>query len=134
MSATENRPVFLNLLRIRQPVTAVLSILHRISGIVMILSLPGLVYLLNLSLSNQAGFLQVAGLLGSPEIKILAAVFCWAVTHHILAGIRFMLLDFEVGVERSAARKSAWLVHAVTLIITIFVAGLMFGAAGGLST
>jgi succinate dehydrogenase / fumarate reductase cytochrome b subunit len=133
MSATENRPVFLNLLRIHQPVTAVLSILHRISGLLMILSLPGLVYLLNLSLSDQAGFAQVAGLLGSPAIKMLAVLFCWAITHHILAGIRFMLLDFEVGIERSMARKSAWLVHAGTFMVTIFVAGLIFGVIGGMS-
>ena len=128
MSTTDNRPVFLNLLRIRQPVTAVLSIFHRISGVLMILSLPGLVYLLNLSLTDQAGFAVVAGLLHSPLVKMLAVLFCWALTHHILAGIRFMLLDFDVGVERAVARQTAWLVHACAIIITAFVAAGIFGA------
>lgn len=127
MSTTDNRPVFLNLLRIRQPVTAVVSIFHRISGVLMILSLPGLVYLLNLSLSGEAGFALVTGLLTSPLSKIFAVLFCWALTHHILAGIRFMLLDFDMGVERTVARKAAWLVHVATIFITVIVAGFIFG-------
>jgi succinate dehydrogenase / fumarate reductase cytochrome b subunit len=127
MSTTDDRPVFLNLLRIRQPVMAVLSILHRISGVVMILSLPGLVYLLNLSLSNQAGFATVAGLLGSPVMKALAVLFCWAISHHILAGIRFILLDFDVGVERTVARQTAWLVNVCAIIATALAAAWIFG-------
>jgi len=127
MSSTDNRPVFLNLLRIRQPVTAVLSILHRLSGVAMILSLPGLVYLLNLSLANQAGFATVAGLLSSPIAKLTATLFCWALAHHVLAGIRFMLLDFDVGLERGVARITAWLVHGCAAIIACVAAGWIFG-------
>ncbi len=107
---------------------AVVSIFHRISGVLMILALPGLVYLLNLSLSNQAGFSQVAGLLTSPALKTLAVLFGWALAHHILAGIRFMLLDFDLAIERSAARKTAWLVHVGALSLTVWFAGVIFGA------
>lgn len=132
MSTTDNRPVFLNLLRIRQPVMAVVSIFHRISGVLMILALPGLVYLLNLSLSNQAGFSQVADLLASPVLKLLAVLLGWALTHHILAGIRFMLLDFDLGIERAAARKTAWLVHVGALLLTALLTGLIFGVLPGM--
>lgn len=132
MSTTDSRPVFLNLLRIRQPVMAVVSIFHRISGVLMILALPGLVYLLNLSLSNQAGFSQVADLLASPVLKLLAVLLGWALTHHILAGIRFMLLDFDLGIERAAARKTAWLVHVGALLLTALLAGLIFGVLPGM--
>ena len=132
MSTTDSRPVFLNLLRIRQPVMAVVSIFHRISGVLMILALPGLVYLLNLSLSNQAGFSQVADLLASPILKLLAVLLGWALTHHILAGIRFMLLDFDLGIERAAARKTAWLVHVGALLLTALLAGLIFGVLPGM--
>ena len=127
MSSTDNRPVFLNLFRIHQPVTAVLSILHRISGVLMILSLPGLVYLLNLSLINQAGFAQVVGLFSNPLMKSLALLFCWAISHHIFAGIRFMFLDFDAGVERTVARQTAWLVHAGAIIVTALAAAWIFG-------
>ncbi|MCF6256370.1 MAG: succinate dehydrogenase, cytochrome b556 subunit [Gammaproteobacteria bacterium] len=132
MSTTDSRPVFLNLLRIRQPVMAVVSIFHRISGVLMILALPGLVYLLNLSLSNQAGFSQVADLLASPVLKLLAVLLGWALTHHILAGIRFMLLDFDLGIDRAVARKTAWLVHVGALLLTAVLAGLIFGVLPGM--
>jgi len=134
MSATDNRPVFLDLLRIRQPVMAVVSIFHRISGVLMILSLPGLVYLLNLSLVNRTGFEQVAGLLTSVAFKMLAVLFFWALAHHILAGIRFMLLDFDLGIERDAARKTAWLVHIGALVTTALVASWIFGVLPGISS
>lgn len=132
MSTTDSRPVFLNLLRIRQPVMAVVSIFHRISGVLMILALPGLVYLLNLSLSNQVGFSQVADLLTSPGLKLLAVLLGWALTHHILAGIRFMLLDFDLGIDRAVARKTAWLVHVGALLLTAVLAGLIFGVLPGM--
>jgi len=132
MSTTDSRPVFLNLLRIRQPVMAVVSIFHRISGVLMILALPGLVYLLNLSLSNQTGFSQVADLLTSPVLKLLAVLLGWALTHHILAGIRFMLLDFDLGIGRAVARKTAWLVHVSALLLTAVLAGLIFGVLPGM--
>lgn len=126
MNTTDNRPIYLNLLKIRQPVTAVLSILHRISGIAMVLLLPGFVYLLSLSLSNQAGFAQVAGLLSSLPAKGLAVFLAWALIHHLLAGIRFLLLDFDWGVERAIARKTAWLVHALAAAATLWIAGVIF--------
>ncbi len=132
MSTTDSRPVFLNLLRIRQPVMAVVSIFHRISGVLMILALPGLVYLLNLSLSNQVGFSQVADLFTSPGLKLLAVLLGWALTHHILAGIRFMLLDFNLGIDRAVARKTAWLVHVGALLLTAVLAGLIFGVLPGM--
>ncbi|HEC19911.1 MAG TPA: succinate dehydrogenase, cytochrome b556 subunit [Gammaproteobacteria bacterium] len=127
MSTTDNRPVFLNLLRIHQPVTAVLSILHRISGVLMILSLPGLVYLLSLSLEDQAGFTRVAALLGSLPMRLLGVLFVWALSHHLLAGIRFMLLDFDVGITRMTARYTAWLVHGLALMTSLFAGWVMLG-------
>jgi len=111
---------------------AVVSIFHRISGVLMVLSLPGLVYLLNLSLSHQAGFSQVANLLSSLGLKLLAVLFGWLLAHHILAGIRFMLLDFDWGIERAVARKTAWLVHVGALILTILLAGWIFGVLPGM--
>jgi succinate dehydrogenase / fumarate reductase cytochrome b subunit len=127
MNTTENRPVFLNLLQIRQPVTAVLSILHRISGVLMVILLPGLVYALDLSLRGVEGFAQVSGLFSSPVAKGVAVLLCWMLSHHLLAGIRFMLLDFDVGVSKSVAQQTAWLAHAGAIIMTVLIAaGLLF--------
>lgn len=126
MSITDSRPVYLNLLKIRQPVTAVLSIFHRLSGILMVLLLPGLVYLLNLSLINPAGFAQVAGLLGSVPAKVTAVLICWAFAHHLLAGLRFLILDFDVGVERRVARQTAWLIHVTAALAALFSLWVIF--------
>ncbi len=126
MNTTENRPIFLNLIQIRQPVMAVVSIFHRISGVLMVILLPGLVYALNLSLSSAEGFAQVSGLLSSPVAKSFAVLVCWMLSHHLLAGIRFMLLDFDVGVSKSTARQTAWLVHACAVTVTLLAIGMLF--------
>lgn len=126
MSALDNRPVYLNLLKIRQPVTAVLSIFHRISGVLMVLLMPGFVYLLSLSLRDQAGFDQVVGLLNSTPAKFMAVALCWVLAHHLLAGLRFLILDFDIGVERLIARRTAWFVHLTAALLAALSAGLMF--------
>ena len=119
----QQRPVFLNLLRIRQPVTAVLSILHRITGVLMVLLLPGLIYLLDLSLRGPAQFDQVAELLHSTPLRLLAIVLCWVFAHHLLAGVRHLIIDFDIGLSRPAARRSAWLVHGMAVGVALLAAG-----------
>lgn len=128
MSALDNRPVFLNLLKIRQPVTAVLSIFHRVSGIAMVLLLPGFIYLLSLSLRDQAGFDQMVAVLSSAPAKFVVVILSWVLAHHLLAGLRFLVLDFDIGVERAMARRTAWLVHVAAAMVALLSAGLLFNA------
>lgn len=123
MANTNKRPVFLNLLRIRQPPAAVLSIGHRISGVLMVLSLPLLIYLFDLSLRNPAGYSRVAGWFDGALGSVLLAFVAWMLAHHLLAGIRFLLLDVHWGVSRSAARRSAWLVNILGILIALAVLG-----------
>lgn len=125
MNVNQDRPVFLNLIRIRQPVTAVVSILHRISGILLVLLLPCLIYLLQLSLASQEGFLQAAALLDHPISRIAGIFICWIFAHHFLAGIRFLLLDFEVGISKDSARKTAWVVHIGAALFALIAAGAL---------
>jgi succinate dehydrogenase / fumarate reductase cytochrome b subunit len=112
MKLHSRRPVYLNLLRIRLPMAGVMSIIHRASGLAMFFATPALVWLLACSLSGPEGFEQVKALLQSWMGK--AVLFCalWALLHHLFAGIRYLLIDVDVGVERPAYRYSAW---AVTL-------------------
>lgn len=125
MKATQDRPVFLNLLRIRQPVTAVVSILHRISGFFLVLLIPVSIYLLDLSLSSPEGFSQTVAILDHQLIRFAGIFICWLLVHHFLAGIRFLLLDFDVGINKAGARKTAWIVHAGAVIIAAVVAGAL---------
>ncbi len=105
------RPVYLNLLRIRQPVTAIASIGHRISGVLIFLSLPFVIWMFDQSLSSAAGYAYIGELLQTPLMKLASLLLAWALTHHLLAGIRFLLLDIDVGIALDKARLGAWLVN-----------------------
>lgn len=115
----KKRPVFLDLLEIRLPVMALTSIFHRLSGVVLVLSLPLLVYLFDLSLRDDAGFSQVAAMLRQTEIKLLLTLLAFAISHHLLAGIRHLLIDLDIGVKRRHAIRSAWLVNLVGLLVAV---------------
>jgi len=119
----QTRPVFLNLLKLRLPVTSWTSILHRVSGVLLFLSIPFLVYLLELSLSSAAGFERAAELVTHPLIQAGALLLSWAVIHHLLAGIRFLLIDIDIGIERESSRRSAWGVNLLALALLIIAVG-----------
>ena len=110
MPHNNNRPVFLDLARIRLPITAIISIAHRMTGIVLFLSIPFAIYLLGLSLSSQQQYNHVQELLGHGAVKVLVIFILWSLAHHVFAGLRFLLIDFGVGVERDEARRTAWVV------------------------
>jgi len=114
-----NRPVHLDLLKIRQPVMALVSILHRASGVLMVLLLPAFIYGFDLSLRNAEGFHRVSTLLQSDFVKWLVVASAWLLAHHLLAGVRFLLLDFHIGIAKHSARRSAWLVHAGAALVAI---------------
>lgn len=120
------RPVFLDLTRIRMPVNAVVSITHRISGLLLFLVLPLAVYLLSLSLRDEQGYEQVRGLLAGGAMKALGVLVLWALAHHVYAGIRFLLIDIKVGVERETFKRGARIVNVLSLLTLLLAGGLMF--------
>ncbi len=125
MNTHTGRPVFLDLRKIRMPVMAFVSILHRVSGVLMVLLLPALVYLFELSLRDEQGFRAVIDILHRAPVKLLGVLLVWLLAHHFFAGIRFLLLDMDVGVQKAEARKTAWMVHAAAVITVILVVGGM---------
>jgi succinate dehydrogenase / fumarate reductase cytochrome b subunit len=116
--------VFLNLLQIRLPVTGVVSIAHRISGMLLFISLPIALYLLGLSLSSEAGFQRTVAIVQGLPFRLLALLGIWALLHHLLAGLRFLLIDLDIGVYKTPARVSAFSVIVGGLVLTL-VAGLL---------
>ncbi len=103
------RPVFLNLLLIRQPITAVVSIAHRLSGMLLFLAIPVVLYLLEQSLSSPQGFADAAAFLDGGWVKLALVILSWALAHHFAAGIRFLFLDMDIGIDLASARcSSAW--------------------------
>jgi succinate dehydrogenase cytochrome b subunit len=121
MAVSDNRPFFLNLLKIHLPVTGFVSIFHRISGFLLFLSIPFTVYLLDLSLRNEAGFNQARHILSLPLIQLILLVLLWSVIHHLIAGIRFLLTDFDIGLEKQQANRYAWFVFVLEAIIFILL-------------
>lgn len=117
----KNRPIFMNLLQIRMPVVAVLSFAHRLSGVMMCALIPFLIYLLDLSLRNEHGYTQALEILRHPFVKFMAVVGVWGLAHHMLAGIRFLLIDADIGVERASARRSAWIINVGGLLAPIIM-------------
>ena len=118
--------VFLNLAQIRFPIGAIASIAHRVSGVLMFIALPVLAALLDASLRSEAGFASVRGLLSSPLALVVSGVLAWALVHHVLAGIRHLLMDVGIGGELERARASARLVllAAPALALLLLVWGL----------
>lgn len=123
--ATRTRPVFLNLAQIHMPVGAWTSIGHRVSGIVLAASVPIGIYLLDHSLHDEQGFAQVTGLLGHGAAKAALMLVVWALAHHLMAGVRHLLSDFDVGSPLRLARRSAWFVNLGAVAVVLFAAAVL---------
>ncbi|MDH5299883.1 MAG: succinate dehydrogenase, cytochrome b556 subunit [Gammaproteobacteria bacterium] len=120
------RPKHLDLTKIRLPITGVVSILHRISGVLLLLALPFFIYLLQLSVSNSAGYAQAEAILSHPLGKVVTVLLCWAIAHHFFAGIRFLLFDLDVATSKASARRAAgWVLVAEVVIVALLVIGVV---------
>jgi succinate dehydrogenase / fumarate reductase cytochrome b subunit len=117
----------LDLVHYRLPVPGVLSILHRISGVLMFILLPLCLWLFELSLRSELSYRQLRAVADGWFVKIVLAALAWALAHHLLAGIRYLLLDLDLGVERAAARRSAWIVFALSVPLAAWFALVIFG-------
>ena len=115
----QSRPKYLNLFEIRLPGPALVSILHRISGLALFLFLPYLLSLLQASLTSPESFERYRAVLANPVAKLTLIALLWAFLHHLLAGLRFLALDLHWGTELAAARTSSRLVLIGALALTL---------------
>ncbi|RMD80321.1 MAG: succinate dehydrogenase, cytochrome b556 subunit [Gammaproteobacteria bacterium] len=120
------RPVFLDLRRIRLPVTARVSILHRLSGLLLFLALAPALHYLGLALSGPAGYARAAAALGSGLGGLVLLLLLWAYSHHLLAGLRLLALDLGLGHGREASARSARLVLAAAPVLALLLWGLLW--------
>lgn len=123
MEHISKRPVYLNLFKIRLPIGGVVSILHRVTGVFLVLLLPPAIYLLQRSLQDAATFEQTVRILGSLPGRALLLIVTWMFVEHLYSGIRHLLLDIDIGIERTTARRTAWLTLFVS-IVTVLLIGL----------
>ena len=117
----KKRPVNLDLGSMKFPPMAVTSILHRVSGVVLFILLPVMIFLLSQSLHSEEMFNQVKIKLSEPYYKLIVWVFSTALAFHILAGIRHMIMDIGFGEELHTGRRTSILVIVLTAVATIFL-------------
>lgn len=116
----KKRPVYLNLFQIRLPVSGVVSILHRVTGVVLAIFLPVSLWVLQRSLRGPDEFATIAHWMSFSWVRVLLLLVIVAFAHHFFAGLRHLLLDVDVGISGRAARRSAWLVLVATAAAAVY--------------
>jgi succinate dehydrogenase / fumarate reductase cytochrome b subunit len=111
----------------RQPLSAIVSIMHRISGFLLFLLLPFILYLLQESIRSEISFAHFQGIASHPLTRLVILAMVWGYMHHFCAGIRHLVMDTHVGLDKDSARKSAVGVLVVTWAVVIVVALKLFG-------
>ena len=121
----KKRPKNLDLTTIQLPLPGKVSILHRVSGAGLFLFLPVILWLFSASLTSAETFATFKSVFASLPAKFIMAGLIWAFVHHACAGIRFLLLDMHIGIEKEEARKSAVMVFAVSIPLTLVLWGIL---------
>lgn len=113
-----NHPKFLALHQIRLPLPALVSILHRFSGLLLFLALPLLLWMLQYSLRSIETYTMLVEVLRHPASKLFLLLVLWAFMHHLAAGLRFLAIDLERGVRLGQARASSKWVLVTSIVLT----------------
>lgn len=115
----KQRPVNLDLQTVSFPLTAIASILHRISGVIMFFATGILMWLLSESLSSPMGFANVQDILDSYVAKFIIWGTLTALAYHLVVGVRHIIMDMGYGEEFDSATKSAQLSMVISLILSV---------------
>lgn len=116
-----------DLMKYRLPWAGKVSILHRVSGLLMFILIPFVLYLFDKSITSEVSFTIFKSVLANPIIKLIILALIWAYLHHFCAGIRFLMLDLHKGIDKSSAAKSAVAVLVISLTLTAVCAAKLFG-------
>ena len=117
----KKRPKHLALHQIKLPLPGIVSILHRISGLLLFFALPLLLLMLQYSLRSIETYTWLLDVLAHPLLKLMLLVLLWAFLHHFCAGLRYLAIDLDYGVKLAQARASSKAVLAVSMILTVWM-------------
>ena len=126
MQRKRRNPVYLDLLQITLPPGGWVSILHRVTGVLLVLATPVFLWFLGRSLQNEQGFHQAASLLRSLPVRLVLWAGSLALWHHMLAGVRHLLLDLKIAIAKAPARRSAYVVMALDLLGAVLLGVLLW--------
>lgn len=128
-----NLNLFRDIRTYRLPLAALVSILHRVSGLLMLLLLPFIIWVFDASLSSEysfAGFVAVfdgQGVFPGWLVKLVALALIWAYLHHLAAGTRHLVLDVTHKTTKEFGRHSAVATLAFSLVLTVLLGAKLFG-------
>ncbi len=121
------RPVYLNLFRIRMPLPSVVSFLHRVSGaLLLVFGIPLLLAAVGASLASPESYASLRETLAHPLAKLVIVALVWGLLHHLLAGLRHLLLDLHKGIGLEAARQSSWVVLVLAIVLALIFAARLW--------
>ena len=138
MSRSDTRPEFRNinaftdLPSYRLPAAGWVSILHRVSGALMFILLPFIIWMFDTSISSEISFAKFraffnVGMLGM-FAKLVALALIWAYLHHLFAGLRHLRMDVDhKAVSKSFSKKSAVFVLVASTSLTVLLGAKLFG-------
>ncbi len=130
-----NINAFKDLTTYRMPPAAWVSILHRVSGVVMFLLMPFIIWMLDVSISSEISFEKFkstfnGGMLGLPGFvwKLIALALIWSYLHHFIAGLRHVWMDVShAAVNKQFGRTSALFTLIVSVVVTVVLGAKLFG-------
>ena len=115
------------LMHYRQPAAGMVSIFHRVSGALMFLLLPFILYLFEQSITSEISFAHLQAYVSHWLVKLAILALSWAYLHHFCAGIRHLIMDAHIGLTKEGSKKSAVVVFAVSLPLALLVGLKLFG-------
>ena len=117
----QQRPVNLNLTTIHFPIMAIVSILHRMSGVILFLAIPLVLWALQQSLVAPDSFYDLKLTLSSPFAKLCLWVFLSALIYHLFAGIRHLLMNIGIAESLEGGRLGAFIVAVASAVMVVLV-------------
>ena len=117
----KKRPKHLALHKIKLPLPGLISILHRVSGLLLFVSLPLILWMFQASLRSIETYTQLINILQYPLSKLFLLGLLWAFFHHFCAGIRYLAIDLHIVSSLAKARSSSWWVLGVSLLFTVVI-------------
>lgn len=129
-----NLNLFTDVRTYRLPLAALVSILHRVSGMLLFLLLPFIVWLFDTSVSSEISFGKFTaafnvglGILPAWFIKLVVLALIWAYLHHLAAGVRHLVLDVTHRTTKYFGRHSAVATLAFSIVLTLILGAKLFG-------
>ena len=119
----DKRPVNLDLTTIKFPVTAIASIVHRVTGVAIFVALPILLWMLDRSLASPEGFASVKEMMAAPLAKLVVWGILAVILYHLVAGVRHLIMDTGIGETLEGGRRGAFIVFGVSAVLILFVGG-----------